>query len=74
MTDSTNFYFRTYEEWRQALTERCKIDLTPDYARTRLTALRNPANPATRDFTAKYGEAYLQQVIKWFEQAKRDNT
>ena len=71
MIDSTNFYFQSYEEWRQALTERCKINLTPDYARSRLSALRNSSDPHTQEFTAKYGDAYLQQVIQWFEKAEQ---
>lgn len=69
MIDTSGFYFESYAEWRQAITVRCKIDLTPDYVSARLTALRNPADPSTQEFTAKYGDAYLQQVIQWFEQA-----
>lgn len=71
MADTSGFYFQSYDEWREALTVRCKIDLTPTYARTRITALRDPSNKSTQDFTATYGEAYLRQVIAWFEQAER---
>ncbi len=71
MSVTANFYFQSYDEWRHALTERCKINLTPDYARTRISALRDTADPHTKEFTAQYGEAYLQQVIEWFEQAER---
>lgn len=72
MTNPTDFYFHSYAEWRQAITERCKIKLTPDYARTRISALSNPEDPATQEFTTKYGDAYLRQVIEWFEQAERE--
>ncbi|MGD1955774.1 MAG: hypothetical protein ACFBZ9_11180 [Sphingomonadales bacterium] len=71
MTDTSGFYFQSYQEWREALTVRCKIDLTPDYARSRIAALRDPSDKATQDFAATYGDAYLQQVIQWFEQAER---
>ena len=71
MTDTTNFYFQNYAEWRHTITERCNIKLTPDYARTRITALQNPADKATQEFTAIYGDAYRQQVIQWFEQVER---
>jgi len=71
MNDTNDFYFQSYAEWRHALTERCKIDLTPDYARERVSALRNPDDPHTQEFTEKYGDAYLQQVIQWFEQAQQ---
>lgn len=71
MTNNTNFYFNSFAEWRQALTERCKINLTPEYARTRITALQDPSDRSTQEFTSLYGEAYLRQVIRWFEQAER---
>lgn len=35
-------------------------------------ALREPSDRATKDFTAHYGEAYLRQVITWFERAARE--
>ena len=71
MLDNTGFYFQSYEEWRYALTTRCKIQLTPEYARSRISALNNTDDPQTREFTATYGEAYLKQVIQWFEQAEQ---
>ncbi|MCC5844423.1 MAG: hypothetical protein JJU05_09245 [Verrucomicrobia bacterium] len=67
-----SFYFRTYTEWRQALTERCGISLTSAYARGRIQALRDTKDPTTAEFTRKYGEAYLQQVIRWFEQSAKE--
>ncbi|MEM8885650.1 MAG: hypothetical protein AAGD14_16415 [Planctomycetota bacterium] len=71
MADTTDFYFGSYDEWRRALTERCGIKLTPDYARTRIAALQSGSDRTTQEFVAKYGEAYRQQVIRWFEQAER---
>ncbi|TDF42426.1 hypothetical protein EYS14_06305 [Alteromonadaceae bacterium M269] len=72
MADQTGFYFQNYTEWRHALTTRCKISLTPEYARLRISALNDSSDLTTRDFRAKYGEAYLQQVIAWFQQAERE--
>lgn len=71
MKDTADFYFQSFAEWHQAITERCNINLTPEYARSRIAALQDPLDKSTRDFTSKYGEAYLQQVIQWFEQAER---
>ncbi len=68
-----SFYFHTYAEWRQALTERCGISLTSAYARERLQALRDISDSTTAEFTRKYGEAYLQQVIRWFEQSIKES-
>ena len=65
-----NFYFQSYEEWRNALTIRCRIKLTPEYAAGRIAALQSPSDPTTRDFLKVYGEDYLQQVIRWFERAQ----
>ena len=71
MIDATDFYFQSYSEWHKAITERCKIDLTPEYVRSRISALQNPKDKSTQEFKLKYGEPYLQQVIEWFKQADR---
>jgi hypothetical protein len=71
MSDTSHFYFQSYTEWRDALTQRCKINLTKDYARARIDSLRNDSDPHTQEFAAKYGDAYLQQVIQWFERAEQ---
>ncbi len=65
-------YFTSYDEWREALTVRCGIALTVAYAQERVAALKNPADRATGEFTRFYGEAYLRQVIAWFERAARE--
>lgn len=72
MANRSGFYFESYAEWRHALTNRCGINLTQDYARSRIAALRNPNDPHTKEFTTTYGDAYLSQVIQWFEQAERE--
>ncbi len=64
--------FQGYAEWREALTKHCGVSLTPDYARKRIQALRDPKDPATRKFIDTYGEAHLQQVIRWFQQAEQE--
>lgn len=71
MSQSDSYFFQNYTEWHEALTERAGIQLTGEYARTRIAALQNVNDPHTRDFTARYGDAYREQVIQWFEQAQR---
>ena len=71
MIDTTDFYFQSYSEWHKAITERCKIDLTPEYVRSRISVLQNSKDKSTQEFRLKYGETYLQQVIEWFKQADR---
>jgi hypothetical protein len=58
-----------YAEWRQCIEVSCGLRLTAEFIQERLAALRNPADAYTRAFTSKYGAAYLQQVISWYEQA-----
>ena len=71
MANTSSFYFQSYDEWRNALTVQCKINLTADYARERINALSNVDDPQTREFAAKYGTDYLQQVIQWFTRAEQ---
>ncbi|GAM57554.1 hypothetical protein JCM19232_3379 [Vibrio ishigakensis] len=73
MADNTEFYFHDYNEWRQAITERCNIKLTPEYSRSRIAALQDSSDRTTQEFTEKYGEAYLSQVISWFQQAETES-
>lgn len=68
----TSSYFTTYDDWRQALTVQCGIELTATYAQERVLALQNVQDRTTKEFTAHYGEAYLRQVIAWFERAARE--
>ena len=73
MAEQRGFYFSTYMEWRHALTEKCNISLSSEYARSRILALQDLGNSATREFTSKYGDEYRQQVIQWFEQAEKES-
>lgn len=56
------------------MTVRCGIPLTVGYIETRLRELRDTAHPRTIEFAYKYGEAYTQQIIRWFEQAARGDS
>ena len=72
MANQVGFYFSNYAEWRHAITVNCKIELTPEYAQNRINALNDDTDKTTQEFTHKYGESYLNQVIQWFEQAKKE--
>ena len=73
MKDTSGFYFQSYQEWHQAITQRCNIKLTKEYAQKRISALRNTSDSATREFVSKYGNAYVDQVIEWFERAEKES-
>lgn len=70
----TNPIPASYHQWRECITVRCGIPLTADYIEGRLQELRDTAHPRTIEFAHKYGEAYTQQIIRWFEQAAREAT
>lgn len=61
-----------YEDWKHCITALCRIPLTPAYVAERLAALRDPADDRTQKFVESWGEAHLERVIGWFEQAERE--
>ena len=65
-------YFETYDEWRDAMTNRCGLPLTATYCDERIQALQNGRDASTKDFVKLYGSAYLDRVVSWFERARRD--
>lgn len=67
---ATTDYFESYEEWHEAITQRCGLDLTEAYCDERIRALGNRKDPATRAFLDLYGEAYLGKVVSWFGRAR----
>ncbi|MEM7525815.1 MAG: hypothetical protein AAF360_19080 [Pseudomonadota bacterium] len=62
----------SYEDWKQCITVACDIPLTADYVDQRLAALRDRGDLHTRKFVDQWGEAHLERVIGWFDQAKRE--
>lgn len=70
LSTNTSFYFSSYAQWYSAITTRCHIKVTPEYAQARISALLDLSDPHTREFKNMYGEDYLHQVVQWFETAK----
>ena len=62
----------TYEDWKHCITVLCGIPLTPNYIDKRLADLNNPNNHHTQKFIETWGNAHLQRVIGWFEQARQE--
>jgi hypothetical protein len=60
---------QTYDEWKKCITQRCKIDLTPQYVAGRISIMSKPNIAETKKFKTLYGEPYLQIVLSWFRQA-----
>lgn len=70
----TGLFPQSYEQWRTCITVRCGIPLTRSFVETRLEELRDGAHPGTSEFREKYGAAYLDRVIGWFETARGEVT
>ena len=64
----------SYEAWVTCITVDCGIPLTVPFIRERIDALRDPSNAHTKRYLALYGEAHLEQVIGWFEQALEEKS
>lgn len=60
-----------YLEWKHCIEVSCGIMLTPSFIERRLTELNDDQSVYCHQFDGLYGYGYRQQVIGWFEQAKR---
>ena len=60
---------QSYESWRYCIEHKCGLRLTPDYIQQRIGILTDPRQEETQRFARTYGNAYLAQVVAWFERA-----
>ena len=65
---------RSYEQWRNCIEVRCKIQLTPTYIRERLAELQDGKHKKTREFESLYGADHLERTIAWFRRAAEEMT
>jgi hypothetical protein len=56
----------TYEAWVHCITVKCKIPLTPEFARQRIAALGDPKSAEAVKFEQLYGEAHRARVVEWY--------
>lgn len=59
---------QTFIEWKDCITKGCKIELTKEFAHTRLRVYENSANPETQKFVKLYGQQHLNNIIRWYKQ------
>jgi len=59
----------SYEQWRYCIEVKCRIQLTGDFSRARLSELQNGSHTKTKEFARIYGAKHLQQTITWFQRA-----
>ena len=62
---------QNYDEWQHCITVECGIPLTAEFVSQRLAVWRDESQEETRRFKKRYGDAYLQSVVGWFEEAGR---
>jgi len=63
---------RNFIEWKKCITVDCKIGLTRDFIANRLAVYGDTQHEETKRFAALYGQAYLRNIIGWFEQAMQE--
>lgn len=63
---------RTYDDWKHCISEICKIPLTEEFVRRRLTELGDTQNHNTQKFVSTWGENHRKQIVTWLEMAERE--
>ena len=61
-----------YQEWKNCITQDCKIELSNSFIEQRLLILKNSDNKETLKFKELYGTTHLINTIDWFETAKSE--
>jgi hypothetical protein len=59
---------QTFTEWKKCIEQDCKIELTKDFAKQRLSVYENAQNAETIKFIELYGEQHLKNIISWLQQ------
>lgn len=60
-----------YFQWRHCIEVDCGIALLPEFIAARIDALTQAGDEVQR-FARLYGDAHLQQVIRWFQRAQAE--
>ena len=58
-----------YQEWKNCITQDCKIVLSNSFIEQRLLILKNSDTEETLKFKELYGETHLINIITWYETA-----
>jgi len=58
---------QSFEQWKQCIEKDCKISLTKEFAKKRLSVYLDRKNHETQKFISLYGEQHLENIIKWFK-------
>jgi hypothetical protein len=58
---------QSFEEWKHCIENDCKIKLTKEFAKKRLSVYLNRKETETQKFISLYGEQHLENIIKWLK-------
>ena len=58
---------QSFEEWKYCIENDCKIKLTKEFAKKRLSVYLNRKEAETQKFISLYGEQHLENIIKWLK-------
>lgn len=56
-----------FETWRDCITIKCGIALSPAFARQRLAIYRQVTHIETAEFIRLYGSRHYQNIVAWLE-------
>ncbi|MBK9257215.1 MAG: hypothetical protein IPM42_17210 [Saprospiraceae bacterium] len=62
----------TFEQWKNCIVNDCKINLTKEFAKERLTVYQDDRNAETKKFTSLYGDLHLQNIVQWLNNIVHD--
>lgn len=63
---------QTFDQWINCIINECKISLTKDFVKERLTVYQDKQNQETKKFISLYGEQHYSNVINWLRKIKND--
>ncbi len=58
---------QNFLEWKNCITNGCKIQLTKAFAQERLNVYENNNHPETQKFMKLYGKRHLDNIINWYK-------
>jgi hypothetical protein len=58
---------QSFEEWKSCIEKDCKIKLSKEFAKKRLSVYLNRESTETQKFISLYGEEHLENIIRWLK-------
>lgn len=70
--NETNMIPENFESWKNCIVNDCKIQLTPEFVKTRLDVFNDASNPETKKFIECYGVLHLKNIISWYQKIENN--